>query len=351
MDVKLKFLHGLKENLKNAPVVNGQILICTNSKEMFIDVNDTRIEIADTDALAGSLANLIAFIGTLPEGVTATTIIDYINEKTAGIATDAALQELTGRVDTAEGDIDTLEGKVEALEADAELHADITYVDEELAKKADNTALEATNETLAALKKVIDDFFAEDAAVNDVIDTLKEITAYIANDKEGAADLTARLGTLETKVDVEKVSTAIATAKQEAAEDATTKAADAQAAAEAKAAELDAALKTELQGEIDTDIEAAIAAEVERADEAYDTKGAASTAKEEAISAAEARAAELDAVVLKEAQDYVKAQDEDLYATISAEIAADVKALADGQVAANTSAIAEHEDALTWGTF
>ena len=92
--------------------------------------------------------------------------------------------------------------------------------DEELAKKADKTALAETDATLAALKKVVDDFFAEDAAVNDVIDTLKEITAYIANDKEGAADLTARVGALETKVDVEKVSEAITTAKEEAIDEA-----------------------------------------------------------------------------------------------------------------------------------
>ena len=318
--MELKFLYGLKANLGNAAIVNGQVLICTDTKEMFVDINDTRIEIADTDILAGNLANLAAFVGTLPEGATAETIVGYINEKFEAATSGAteAIDALAERVTTAEGDIDTLEGKVAALEADAELHADKTYVDEELAKKADKTALEATDATLAALKKTVDDFFAEDAAVNDVIDTLKEIAAYIANDKEGAADMAARIGALETKVDVEKVSTAIATAKQEAidaaAEDATTKADAAQAAAEAKAAELDAALKTELQAEIDGDVAAAIAAEVERADAAYDTKGAAATAKEEAVAAA----TELDAAVLAEAQKY-----------------------ADEKIA----------EALTWGTF
>ena len=113
------------------------------------------------------------------------------------------------------------------------------------------------------MKRVVDDFFAEDAAVNDVIDTLKEITTYIANDKEGAADLTARIGALETKVDVDKVSEAIATAKQEA------------------------------------------------------------------IDAAGAASAELDAVVLAEAQQYTDAQ---------------VTALTDGDIAAV-------KEALTWGTF
>ena len=229
--MNLKFLYGLKENLEKAAVVHGQVLICTNSGEIFVDIGTERLEIADTDVLAGNLAALVAFVGNLPEGATADTIVGYINEKFAAATTGAteAIEALAERVTTAEGDIDTLEGKVEALEADAEKHADKTYVDEELAKKAAQADFEA-------LKKVVDDFFAEDAAVNDVIDTLKEIVAYIANDKEGAADMVARIGALETKVDVEKVSEAIATAKQEAID-----------AANAASAELDAVVLAEAQ--------------------------------------------------------------------------------------------------------
>lgn len=229
--MNLKFLYGLKENLEKVAVVHGQVLICTNSGEIFVDIGTERLEIADTDVLAGNLAALVAFVGNLPEGATADTIVDYINEKFAAATTGAteAIEALAERVTTAEGDIDTLEGKVQALEIDAEKHADKTYVDEELAKKAAQADFEA-------LKKVVDDFFAEDAAVNDVIDTLKEIATYIANDKEGAADMVARIGALEQKVDVEKVSEAIATAKQEAID-----------AAGAASAELDAVVLAEAQ--------------------------------------------------------------------------------------------------------
>lgn len=232
MDVK--FLRGLKANLATVEVVNGQILFTTDTKEIFIDVGTERLEIADTDAIAGNLANLVTFVGTLPEDATADTIVGYINEKFAAATSGAteAIEALAERVTTAEGDIDTLEGKVEALEIDAEKHADKTYVDEELAKKAAQTDFEA-------LKKIVDDFFAEDAAVNDVIDTLKEITTYIANDKEGAADLTARVGALETKVDVEKVSEAITTAKEEAIDE---------------AAKLDAVVLAEAQGYADNKV-------------------------------------------------------------------------------------------------
>ena len=260
MDVK--FLKGLKENLEKVAIVNGQILFTTDTKEIFIDVGTERLEIADTDVLSGNLAALVTLVGNLPEDATADTIVGYINEKFAALAlrvtstegdiqglksADEAITEdlrqaegdidtlqshaetLFERLGTAEDDIDTLEGKVETLEIDAEKHADKTYVDEELAKKAAQADFEA-------LKKVVDDFFSDEAAVNDVIDTLKEIVAYIANDKEGAADMVARIGALETKVDVEKVSEAIATAKQEAID-----------AAGAAAAELDAVVLAESQ--------------------------------------------------------------------------------------------------------
>lgn len=101
------------------------------------------------------------------------------------------------------------------VKAIAEAAATKEYTDAELAKKADKTALEATDATLAEVKTTVDNFFSSDAAIEGAVDTLKEIAQYIANDKEGAADITARVGALETKVDVDKVSTAIAAAKTE----------------------------------------------------------------------------------------------------------------------------------------
>ena len=346
MDVK--FLKGLKANLDSVAVVSGQILFTTDTKEMFLDTEAGRIEIADTQALATALStyqatndaavkkvaddlaayvlandgaievlgtnldNLADLVGTLPEGATAATIVDYINEKTAGIATDAALEELTNRVGAAEG-------KIEALEADAELHADKTYVDEELAKKADKTALAETDATLAEVKATVDNFFAEDAAVNDTIDTLKEIAQYIANDKEGAADLTARVGALEGKVDVEKVSTAIGVETT-------------------RATEAEAALGNRIKDLEDNKAGYATTGQVATAkQEAIDAAAADATGKANAAqAAAEAKAAELDTA---------------LHTAISAEIDADVKALADGAVKTNADAIAAIEAQLTWGSF
>ena len=74
---------------------------------------------AYTDATAydaaGAADAVREYVGDIPATATATNIVAYIQEKTAGIATDTALEELTGRVATAEGEID-------ALQADSHTH-------------------------------------------------------------------------------------------------------------------------------------------------------------------------------------------------------------------------------------
>ena len=268
---------------------------------------------AGTDAQA-DVDVLEKYVGTIPADYTETNVISYINKKaeetlaaaqggsseTAASVkqqldnykseNDTRVKAAEDAIDAVEGRMDTAEGKITALEGASATHAVKSEVEAALALKADKSALEATDKTLADVKTVVDNFFAEDAAVNDTIDTLKEIANYIATDKEGAADITARVGALEGKVDVDKVSEAIdadvnaaieaevlradgaydkkgdAVAAQAAAEltasnalasartEITTEIGTAKSGAEAKAAELDAALKTELQGEIDADV-------------------------------------------------------------------------------------------------
>lgn len=228
--------------------------------------NDTEVRgfIGDN---AKAIEDLEKYVGTIPASATATDIVAYVQEKTAGIATDAALEELTGRV----ADLETESAK----------HAIKTEVEGALALKADKSALEATDKTLADVKTTVDNFFADDAAINDTIDTLKEIANYIATDKEGAADITRRVGILEGKVDVDKVSEAIdadvkaaidaEVLRANGAYDAKGAAADAQAAAEAAAAGALASARTEITAEIGT----AISGEVSRADGKYEEKGVA----------------------------------------------------------------------------
>ena len=66
---------------------------------------------ADTDN-ATAISNLKTYVGTIPNSSTAPDIVSYVQEKTSGIATDAALTELTNRVSTAEGEIDDLQAAI-----------------------------------------------------------------------------------------------------------------------------------------------------------------------------------------------------------------------------------------------
>lgn len=81
--MNLKFLHGLKENLEKVAVVNGQVLFCTNTGEIFVDIGTERKEFADTDDLYGK-------IGTLPAGYE--NLVDFINTKVGSVtAGDASV--------------------------------------------------------------------------------------------------------------------------------------------------------------------------------------------------------------------------------------------------------------------
>lgn len=53
---------------------------------------------------------LETYVGTIPDGATATNVIAYVQEKTSGIATEGAMTELGNRVTTVEGDVATIKG-------------------------------------------------------------------------------------------------------------------------------------------------------------------------------------------------------------------------------------------------
>lgn len=110
------------------------------------DAKMALLEKADTDN-ATAISNLTTYVGTIPETATATNIVAYIQEKTSGIATDTALEELTGRVADTENDIDDIlaslaEGgdSYKAI-ADAQAAADAAQADvDALAEKVGTVA-------------------------------------------------------------------------------------------------------------------------------------------------------------------------------------------------------------------
>lgn len=312
---------------------------------------------AAVNAVQGEVDTLEGLVGTLPADANVTNVVAYVDKKTAGIASDAALTELAGRVTTAEGEIDAIQADylkaadktalqnaidAEASRADAAEKANaaaIKVVADDYLKAADKTELsglisaEATTARAAekanadAIKAIADDYLvkadktalegkitaeaeraagveagiierveeveaffhlAEGEQLNDALDTLVEIQAYLntegaaadqmvldiaANAKaiadeiaratkaEGdietaykAADeaLDGRLDVLEAKFTGEgSVAEQIAAAKQEAintaAGDATSKANAAEAAAKTYADGLNTAMDTRVQ--------------------------------------------------------------------------------------------------------
>ena len=136
---------------------------------------------ADVDALE-------TYVGTIPSTATATDIVGYVQEKTAGIATDTALEELTGRVAQAESDIDAIQADYLVAADKEELAGDIADA---------QAAADAVQAEMDAFKLAAD---VQEGA----IDTLKEIQDYITSDGEAAklmvADIDANKAAIEAEV-------------------------------------------------------------------------------------------------------------------------------------------------------
>lgn len=135
----------------------------------------------DVDALE-------TLVGALPEGTEAKTVVEYINKKTEGIATDAALAELQDAVDAHTTAIATLNGDVDT--------------EGSVAKIASTTAATKVAEIVAGA----------DAK----FDTLKEIADWILNDTVGAAQMANDIDALEDLVGDKAVATQISEAIAEA---------------------------------------------------------------------------------------------------------------------------------------
>lgn len=153
---------------------------------------ETKISAADAKAAAAQTAadNLKTYVGTIPEGATSTDVVSYVNEKTAGIATDASLSALTKRVDAAEGKVTAAEGNITNLSgrADAVEGKVTTLIGEDAGKSARTIA----NEELT--KQLVPENAKES------LDTLQEIAAWIQNHPDDASAMNAAISALKTKV-------------------------------------------------------------------------------------------------------------------------------------------------------
>ena len=169
----------------------------------------------ELDSVQDAVEALDTKVGDLPEGTTATTVIDYVNKKTEGIATDSALGELQGQLNGLQSKVTNIEGdylkgadktelsglisaEAETARAAEKANADaIKAIQEDYLVEADKTELSgliSTNaEAIAAVKEDVDAFFKDADMTESAKDTLKELQEYIASDETGASAMAASI--------------------------------------------------------------------------------------------------------------------------------------------------------------
>lgn len=270
--------------------------------------------------VAEDVADLETYVGAIPEGATAKDIVGYVQEKTAGIATEGAMTELGNRIGVVEGDVATikgdylkgedkteLEGKItEANTAvateksraegiEAGLRTDVDVIKGDYLKAADKTELQGHIDTVAgAVERLTNGVSADEVdGVNDLINYVKEHGTEVTGMQEDISEnataiegVAGRMTTAEGKITT--LEGAVATKAEKDYVDGQVQA---------------------LQG-VDTGLDNRLkAVEAKFGDGEGNVESQIATAKAEAISAAAADAASKDEAVLAAAKKY--ADDED----------------------------------------
>lgn len=196
------------------------------------------LEQADSDN-AKATGDLKTYVGTIPETSTAKDIVAYVQEKTAGIATDTALEELTGRVTIAEGDIDKLEAALAEGGTTGKAIADAQKAADDAQAAVD--ALSGKVGTVADGKTVVGLIEAAQTQADKGVDD--------AATAQARADEAYNLA--NGKATMTEVNSAISTAIAESGHAVKSEVEKAIADMDAAYKKADGDLKTELQGKID----------------------------------------------------------------------------------------------------
>ena len=149
-----------------------------------------------TDTKVKTVSDLV---GTLPESATASTVVGYVDEKTAGIASDAALQDLNGKVTTLVGEDTNKSARAIAAEETAKIVAGADASYDTLKEIADwisshTTDAAAMNSAILALQAIVDGIGGEGEKATVVAYVDDAIAALKIGDYAKAADLTALAG-------------------------------------------------------------------------------------------------------------------------------------------------------------
>lgn len=269
-------LAGLIDGVDAKAVKNAEDIAAINNAETGIlkqAKDHTNTEVAKVQ---GAVDGVVEKLGEVP---TDKTVKEYIDDKTSGVATDAALAELQGAVDAVEADVATikgdylkstdkeeLQGNIDTLSQThatdkAAVEGRVKTIEDDYLKAADKEELQSNiDEVSGAIERLTNGVSAEEIdGVNDLIQYVKdhgaEVTGMqediaknaedIAAEKERAEGIEAGF---ETRIKANEdalatVDSRIATAKTETL-----------AAAETKAGELDAALEATLKEYADSKV-------------------------------------------------------------------------------------------------
>ena len=321
-----EYADGLATNYEPA----GSIATAKSELEGKIEAAAAAAQTADGKAVAaqGEVDALELLVGTLPAGTTATTVVDYVNVKTAGIATDAALGELQGQLSATQGEVAAikgdylkaadkteLEGKITAEENRAKgieggLETRLAAVEGDYLKAADKTELQGNIDTVSGVvntlvgtdtgksvrtianEELAAQLIAESAAES--LDTLQEIAAWIQSHPGDASAMNKAIEDLETFVGTlpEGVTaTTLVAYIQEAVAAEKSRAEGIEGGLETRLAAVEGAVGTE--GSVKDMIDAAVAAEAAlrvSGDQAAEASAAG------ALAAAQAAQGEVDAL-------------------------------------------------------
>lgn len=149
-----------------------------------------------TDAKVKTVSDLV---GTIPDSATATTVVGYIDEKTSGIATDANLQIVEGKINTLVGEDTNKSARAIAAEETAKIVAGADASYDTLKEIADwisshSTDAAAMNSAIIALQGIVDGIGGEGEKATVVAYVDDAIAALKIGDYAKAADLTALAG-------------------------------------------------------------------------------------------------------------------------------------------------------------
>ena len=243
MSMKVQFLKGQSSKFKaeGFSPVSTTFYFLEDTLELYLGS-----KLLSNEVTAAQFAALEARVKAL-EDADFQGQINAINETLKSIATSATVEAIDERLKVVEGDYLKKADK-EALQA--EIDADVKVVTDLLASDYSTKAVADTLYAGKAYENKVDTLVGEDAGVSvrtiaasevakvvanadEDFDTLKEIADWIASDSTGAAAMSnaiealkkeiggeqtadgftnSRIDTLEGKVDVEKVSTAISAA-------------------------------------------------------------------------------------------------------------------------------------------